>query len=73
VTRLRALVRGCLIFNYFSWKLRWGGPSEAVLTLGLLTLRPQRTRRDEGGFKVESLGRGGISEAASLGEQSWRC
>ena len=29
-------------------------------------------RRSECRFVVASLGRGGISEAASLGEQSWR-
>jgi hypothetical protein len=35
-------------------------------------LECRKVRKSEGRFEVGSLGRGGISEAASLGEQNWR-
>jgi hypothetical protein len=35
-------------------------------------LECRKVRKSEGRFEVGSLGRGGISEAASLGEQKWR-
>ena len=35
-------------------------------------LECRKVRKSEGRFEVGSLGKGGISEAASLGEQKWR-